>query len=666
MINAQELTRHVYWNVPTLFKVLVYLGGLGSIALAAWAIYKRSELWKRGKEEDRTDDLKERLLFAARSVFLHTRILREKYPGRMHFLIFWGFLILLIGTAVVAIEADVPFVHFYYGAFYLLFSLLLDVAGIALIVGLCMAIYRRKVDKPERLQPEKPEDNLVLYLLLAVAVTGFLTEASRIAAQGFPGFEVYSIAGYILAFPIKLIGLGGRGAHRFFWFIHMLLSFGFIAYIGYSKLMHIVLMPANIVFRDRRPYGVVDRIPNMEEAESFGLTKVEEFTWKQLMDLDTCVRCGRCQDVCPAYNTEKPLSPKNLIQDLKEHMEERFLQGKDPEECTPYQKISSDVIWSCTTCAACMEACPAHIEHIDKIVEMRRYLTLMEGNIPEEMALAFRNMENNFNPWGVGFAARADWAEGLDIPTLSEKGEAEYLLWVGCAGAYDDRYKKVMVALVNILKTAGVDFAILGTEEKCCGDSARRLGNEYLFEILAMENVELLKSYNVKKVITACPHGYHVLKNEYPQYGWEGEVWHHTEFILRLINEGRLKIKKGISLITVYHDSCYLGRHNNIYEEPRKVLGNIVAAERLKEMPRNRETSFCCGAGGGRMWLEETIGKRINVERAEEAINTGAELIVTACPFCLTMFDDGLKNKGKEEEIQLKDIAEVVWEALKD
>ena len=664
MINPQEITRHVYWNIPLVFKVLVYLGGLGTIALVAWAIYQRTRLWKKGKEDNRRDNLKERLLFATKNVFLHTRILKDEYPGIMHLTIFWAFLVLLLGTIIVAIEADVPFVHFYYGGFYLLVSLLLDVAGLVLIVGICMALYRRLKDKPDRLQPQKAEDSIILYLLLAVAVTGFLTEAVRIVAQGFPGFEVYSFVGFILAIPLKILGINGTTAHRIFWFIHLLCSFTFIAYIGYSKLLHILVTPANIVFRDPRPYGLVDPIPNMEEAESFGLTKIEEFSWKQLMDLDACMRCGRCQDACPAHNTDKPLSPKNLIQDLKEHMNDRLVNGKDSEECTPYEKISDDVIWSCTTCGACMEECPAYIEHLDKIVEMRRYLSLMEGRIPEELNQTFRNLENNYNPWGIGFADRADWAEGLDIPLLSESQDVEYLLWVGCAGAYDDRYKRVMKDLVFILKSANVSFAILGVEEKCCGDSARRLGNEYLFEMLATEVAELLNSYGVKRIITACPHGYHTFKHEYSQYGWSGEVWHHSQFISKLIREGKVKFNIALPHKTIYHDSCYLGRHNGIYDEPRFILRNLIPEEQLQEMDRNRERSFCCGAGGGRMWMEEKIGERINIVRCQEALQKNPDKIVTACPFCLTMLEDGVKDAGKEEEVAVRDIAELVARAI--
>jgi len=310
-----------------------------------------------------------------------------------------------------------------------------------------------------------------------------------------------------------------------------------------------------------------------------------------------------------------------------------------------------------------MEECPAYIEHIDKIVEMRRYLSLMEGRIPEELNQTFRNMENNYNPWGVGFANRADWAEGLDVPLLSQKGSAEYLLWVGCAGAYDDRYKKVMKALVEILKAAKIDFAILGTEEKCCGDWARRLGNEYLFWMVVTENVEILKGYGVKKIITACPHGYHTLKNEYPQFGGDYEVIHHTQLIARLLEEGKLILKKDLSGVFTYHDSCYLGRHNGIYEAPRQILQKVGLT--LKEMEKNREKGFCCGAGGGRMWLEENIGTRINYARCDQALAVNPQGITTACPFCLTMFDDALKAKDKAEEIELKDIAELVAEAIK-
>jgi Fe-S oxidoreductase/nitrate reductase gamma subunit len=661
-VEIVEVTRGVWWNVPTLFKIMVYLLAIVSAYLIYKGIKERYRLWKRGKVEERKPDIGT----AIREVLTHSRILSEKKPGLMHALIFFGFFVLFIGTLIVAVDADTP-LHIYHGKFYLIVSFLLEIAGLVLIVGLIIALRRRYVEKPERLKPETSDDYVVLWLLLSVAVTGFIVEGVRISAQGFPSFEKVSFVGYALGKIFNFLGLGGSKTHKFFWFIHAILSFGFISYIAYSrKLMHIIVTPWNIAYRDPRPYGVVDRIPDIEEQESFGLVRIEDLTWKQLMDLDACMGCGRCQDACPAYSTGKPLTPKGIIRKLRDHMEERFISGRSEEECGPYEHIEDEVIWSCTTCAACMEKCPARIEHIDKIVEMRRYLTLMEGRIPEEMALALRNMENNFNPWGVGFASRADWARDMGVSTMSEKGEAEYLLWVGCAGSFDDRYKKVIKCLVEILRASGVDFAILGVEEKCCGDSARRLGNEYLFEMFAMENVEVLKNYNVKKIITACPHGYHVLKNEYPQYGWSGEVYHHTEFILNLIKNGKIKLKKGIGYKTVYHDSCYLGRHNGIYNEPREILREIVPAAKYLELPRNRENGFCCGAGGGRMWLEERIGKRINIERSEEVASTGAELIVTACPFCLTMFEDGIKVIGKEEAILRKDIAEIVREAMEN
>ncbi len=611
--------------------------------------------------------------------YIFAQICSRKRPytavGIMHTVIFWGFM-LLFPTAVEAV-LRIIFPHFsfaFLGSFlYGLLTLLQDFFAAGVFIAIIAALIRRYVVKPERVENHW-DAPVILGLIMGVVITFFGMNMGELRL----GHEALR--------PISslLLGIFGpsteTGAHALYatcWFLHTAILLVFLPLLLYSKHLHIIASWPNIYLQNLE--GFKQFRMDFENTEFFGVNRVDQFSWKDLLDTYACTYCNRCTDLCPANKTGKPLKPGKMIQDLREILLEDapkiMAAMKDGQKPSPEEEIEGveplvgrlldkDAIWACTTCGACLHICPTRNEHPQKIIQLRRYLALMEGDIPEEMGLAFRNMENNFNPWGVGFAARADWAEGLDIPLMSEKGEAEYLLWVGCAGAYDDRYKKVMKALVEILKAAGVDFAILGTEEKCCGDSARRLGNEYLFEMLAMENVELLKSYNVKKVIVACPHGYHVLKHEYPQYGWEGEVWHHTEFILRLINEGRIKLKKGLALKTVYHDSCYLGRHNGIFDEPRKVLANVVPAEKLLEMPRNREISFCCGAGGGRMWLEETIGKRINVERTEEAINTGAELIVTACPFCLTMFDDGLKNKGKEEEIQLKDIAEIVREAM--
>ncbi|MCK5009011.1 MAG: (Fe-S)-binding protein, partial [Deltaproteobacteria bacterium] len=430
----------------------------------------------------------------------------------------------------------------------------------------------------------------------------------------------------------------------------------------------------NIFLRSTGPKGELTPITDFETAETYGVTTINEFTWKQLLDLDACTRCGRCQDQCPAYLSEKPLTPKKIIQDLKNHLKTegaKLLGGNAQEgsdnELTPIMgsAVTADELWACTSCMACMEQCPVFVEQIPKVVDLRRYLVMMESSFPSEVAGVFKNLEVNSNPWGIGLASRGDWAKSMGVKILSETEEKDIdvLYYVGCSGSFDDRSKKVAVSFVKILQAAGVNFGILGAEEKCCGDSARRMGNEYLFQTLAQENIECMKKYGIKKIVTTCPHGYNIIKNEYPQFGGSYEVYHHSEFIARLIAEGKLKLKNSINQTITYHDSCYLGRYNAIYSEPRKVVSDI-AGTKLVEMERSFERSFCCGAGGGRMWMEEHQGKRINHLRFEDAIKTKANMAATACPFCLTMLEDATKDKEKEESFKVRDLAELVLEAL--
>jgi len=406
----------------------------------------------------------------------------------------------------------------------------------------------------------------------------------------------------------------------------------------------------------------------MENQETFGVSKAEEFTWRQLLDADACTRCGRCQDNCPAHLSEKPLSPKKLIQDLKTNLllSAKALQKENPDEQRKNligESISEDELWACTTCLACQESCPVFVEQVQKVVDLRRYLVLMEAKFPQEITPMFKNLETNYNPWAFGFASRGDWAKDLEVKLLSEDKNVDILFWVGCSGSYDDRNKKVSQALVKILRAANINFGILGQEEKCCGEPARRMGNEYLGQMLIQENIEILKNYGVKKILFACPHGYNTFKNEYPQFGGEYQVYHHTDFILDLIQSGKIKITKKIDENITYHDSCYLGRYNDIYDSPREILKRILEGK-IKEMERRREKSFCCGAGGGRMWMEENLGKRINQLRVKQAQETEAKTIASACPYCLTMLSDGIKEIGLEEKLEVNDIAELVASLL--
>jgi Fe-S oxidoreductase len=399
------------------------------------------------------------------------------------------------------------------------------------------------------------------------------------------------------------------------------------------------------------------------------VAKLSEFTWKQLFDTDACTRCGRCQDNCPAYLSEKPLSPKKVIQDLKNHLVSQgkiASQKENPEDQGPPiagSVITEDELWACTTCGACQEVCPVFVEVVDKVVDLRRYLVLMESKFAPEVKLFFKNMETNYNPWTIGFATRGDWAKDLKVKTLAEDKSVDFLLWIGCAGSFDERNKKVSRTLVNLLEKAQVNFGILGPEEMCCGETLRRMGNEYLAQILMQQQIELFNKYGIKKIITTCPHCFNTFKNEYSQFKGNYEVFHHTEFLWDLIKKEKLKLNTSVEMSVVYHDSCYLGRYNNIYDAPRNLLKSIQDAQ-LFEMNRKKDRSFCCGAGGGRMWMEETLGKRINQMRVDQAVQTNASVLASACPYCLTMLGDGIKEKEMEQLISVFDVAELVEKAL--
>jgi Fe-S oxidoreductase/nitrate reductase gamma subunit len=669
-----EITREIFWNVGSGVRIPVYLLGLIVVIILIYGFVKHVRLWRIGKPENRIDKPFKRILSVILFGFGHKRILKEFYPGIMHLFLFWGFLVLFIGTVLIFFQEDFTRLFFnkifISGNFYLLFSFLLDLFGLLAIIGVLLALFRRYVQRPKRLD-NKFEDALTLVTLLLILLTGFTNEGLRIASTS-PEFERWSFVGWQFSQLFLALGSSGGSAeslHLVSWWIHIVLAFGFIGYISYSKLLHFISSPLNQFFRSFSPKGEVKPILDIENAETFGVAKLSEFTWKQLFDTDACTRCGRCQDNCPAYLSEKPLSPKKVIQDLKSHL---ILQGKnfsqkiDTEDQSPPiagNVITEDELWACTTCGACQEVCPVFVEVVDKVVDLRRYLVLMESKFATEVKLFFKNMETNYNPWTIGFATRGDWAKDLKVKILAEDKDVDFLFWVGCAGSFDERNKKVSRTLVNLLEKAGVNFGILGTEEMCCGETLRRMGNEYLAQILMQQNIELFNKYGIKKIITYCPHCFNTFKNEYHQFGGNYEVFHHTEFLWDLIKKGKLKLNTSVEMSVVYHDSCYLGRYNNIYDAPRKLLKSIKDTK-LSEMKLKRDRSFCCGAGGGRMWMEETLGKRINQIRVDQAVETDASVLASACPYCLTMLGDGIKEKGMEQLISCFDVAELVEKAL--
>ncbi len=631
-----------------------------SLAVFTYGLQRRTRLWKIGQQDSRSDSFGKRIKSFLVEGIVHRRILQDVYPGLIHLFIFMGFLVPFVVIVIVQFMFTLP------SPIAKFLSLFLDLVAFFGLGSVILAFYRRYITRPSRLD-NRLDDFISLAFLFLILGTGLIMESLRLSVIG-KDIQAWAPIGKVLASLIHTFGLSistkGFLAMLFFR-IHFFLVLGFIAYIPYSKLFHIVSSPLNMIFRSLESKGALTHMDlEEEEAETFGVAKINEFTWKQLLDLDACTHCGRCQDHCPAHLTEKPLSPKDIILDLKNHLHK---QGKKADEAPTLvgNVVQEDTLWACTTCGNCMEHCPVYVEHVDKIIDLRRSQVLMESKFPEELMEAFRGLEKNSNPWGLGFDARADWVEELDVPILSEmQGEKiDYLFFVGCLRSYDDRNKKVAKAMVRILNHLGIKFAILGMEEGCCGDPARRVGNEYLYQILAQANIETFNRYKISKILTTCPHCYNTIKNEYPQMGFSCDVKHHTEFFSELIGSGHLRLDRAIPKKLTYHDPCYLGRYNGIYKAPREVLHAIPSLD-IREMKRSGKDSFCCGAGGGWMWMDEKIGKRINIQRLEDALATDPEWISTACPFCVTMFDDAIKSKDKEESLQILDIAEIVEQAL--
>ncbi len=656
-------TREVYWNVGHIWLMYVLL--IPTLFLLTYGLYRRYRLWRLGKPEARFDSLFLRL----KGIFIYglaqTRLLRSPFAGIFHLLFFSGFVILFLGTLVVLLHEDFGF-HLMQGAFYLYFqSLALDVFGLLATLGILMAVLRRCFMKPAGLN-NLWQDAVILGSLLLILITGFLIEGLRIVVTRDP-WANWSPAGLTagkffaaLFSPSALAPL-----HATLWWIHLLLVFALMAWLPYSKLLHLFTSMANIYFRSLAPKGAMLKPVDLQAA-TYGVNSIDQFTWKDLLDLDACTECGRCQDACPAFVTGKPLSPKAFVLDLRDHLHAqnpKLRSAKQPQEsAAPLligNVIKEETLWSCTTCMACMEECPVMIEQVPKIVDMRRQLVMEEGRLPGSMEQALRNLEARGHPFTGLSSSRLDWCDGLNLRILSQGEPAEYLYWVGCSTALNGRHQKIARAFARLLQRADVDFAILGDKECCSGDPARRMGNEYLFELVARRNIEVLRAQNFKKIVTTCPHCFNTLKNEYSRLGGIFEVVHHSQLLSELVRSGRLKDADKIDAKVTYHDPCYLGRYNEIYDEPREII-HAVSRSGTTEMAQHRERSFCCGAGGGLMWAEESNTPRINDERARQALQTGAQILAVACPFCMTMMEDGLKSCGADAQVKVLDLAELL------
>jgi Fe-S oxidoreductase/nitrate reductase gamma subunit len=635
---------------------------------------------KIGQKENRFDNISARIKSVLKIAFGQSKILREPVAGTIHFLIFWGFILFLIAVIESIIQGFYsPFNLKFLGPLYAVITIIKDVFGILVFCAVLYALFRRYIQKVERLQggkSEKTDAAIILGLIMLVVLSMFGQNISEVAANGLTlaEYEIRPIS-YALS---KIFYAGGIEnaslMYEIYWWIHIIVILVFMNYLPFSKHFHVYTSLPNVYFSKHgdKKYALKPMNLEDEKIEQFGVADAEHLTWKQMLDGFSCTECGRCTAACPASNTGKLLSPKNIIKNIRKRVEEKaplIIAGAEENELLNKtlvnDYITSEELWACTTCNACVYECPVSIEHLDSIVEMRRNLVLMESDFPAELNGVFKNLETNYTPWAFNSQDRAEWAEGLNIKTLAEDSNCEYLFWVGCAGSFDARYRKVSVAFSKLMQKANIDFRILGTEEKCNGDTARRLGNEYLAQTLVKENIEVLNGYGVKKIVTACPHCYNSIKTEFPQFGGNYEVIHHSELIDELIESGKIElIDNGEKNKVTYHDSCYLGRYNDIYDEPRNQLSKINGVE-LIEMQRSKDKGFCCGAGGGRMFLEETTGTRINEDRTKEALETGADTIASACPFCMTMMTDGVKTFEKSEEVSVKDIAELVFENSK-
>lgn len=723
-----EPTREILWNVGAAHNVvLMYTLFALSLVIGFAGIFRRAELWLGGKPAPEHQGRWITRFFDLYSWGLLQRgVVRERAPALIHTLIYLGFLALLFTTTMVFIDHDLG-IRIYHGDFYLGVTLLSDLLGFAVLIGCVMAAHRRYIKKPDLLH-NRAADSLLLSVLALLVLQGFVLEGLRIHVTADP-WRRYSPVGLLFAkFFWPLSTDAASVLHYATWWFHTVTVFACVAVIPYSKIFHIFSSSANLYFRNSgRAKGKLFNPGDLEKMIesgtefSLGLGTIKDYTWKQLLDLDACTSCGRCQDACPAYRSGKPLSPKWMILDSRNHalalhgaeklgrsLLPSFLQridrwltysfflnssglkpkdgaltygksfrahnpnvqesawkiGGDAESRVAGEVMDPNVFWSCTTCMACVEACPVGIDHVSQIIGNRRNMALMQGELPAEAQPTLRALENRGNPYGAP-QDRTKWLEGLNVPILKPGDSVDYLYWVGCVSAYDPRKQKIARSLVKLMQHAGLSFAVLGTAEGCSGDPARRLGEENLFQALSKKNIETLRTVQFKAIVANCPHCFNTIKNEYPDFGSLGEeapeIIHHSVLLKRLLAENKLKLRQDGDDYT-FHDPCYLGRYNDEYEAPRQSMK--AAGLRILEMDESRNKAMCCGAGGGHFWMDMKIGERVNVLRTEQAAKTGALKIATACPFCLQMMEDGVKLTNRDEVMEVKDIAEVLAERL--
>lgn len=668
-----------------LFTLVVFLAG----GIFARTLYGRFRLLAAARPVDRFDQIPERIVAMLVYAFGQKKfVVGEQPAGWLHFFIFWGFMIL--GVQVVTMFGRAYSDHFFIPGLSpdLLggpVMLLRDFMEVIVLGCVLTALYRWTFTHPQRLFGFRPaeerlagqshvEARVILLFITTIVVGGLIYDGGRLVFMaGDPEVEAgrfwEPMSGIIGRLLSATVGVSGAHvASDIAWWAHNLVILAFLNVLPLSKHFHVITGIPNVFFKKTEPTGALDKM-DLENSERFGTSQIDQFSWKQVLDMFSCTECGRCSSQCPATASGKPLAPRQLLLNLRdylyEHPEQMLAKGEAEgngvvKENIVGSVIQDDVLWSCTTCRACEDACPVLIEYVDKIVDMRRHLVQEEARFPTELTRTFKGMETQGNPWGLSADKRMDWAEGMEIPLLADNPDAEYLYYVGCAGAFDDRNKKTTASFAKLLQKAGLSFAVLGPEEPCNGETARRLGNEYLYQSMAQMAVDTLNGYNVKKVIVNCPHCFNTMKNEFPQFGGHYEMVHAADLLSDLIKRGKIQLKDEMDRRNItYHDSCYYGRYNGVYEAPREILNRIPGAQ-LNEMDRSRNKAMCCGAGGGWMWMEEPKDKRVNHLRVEQALETNPDVIAVSCPFCTTMMTDGLKAKEADEKVQLMNIVEIV------
>ncbi|MSQ14800.1 MAG: 4Fe-4S dicluster domain-containing protein [Dehalococcoidia bacterium] len=646
------------------------------LGFSGWAtqiiITKIRYMMKGNKPANRFDRIPERIMSVIIYVFGQKRLLRDRFSGSMHFLIFWGFMVLLLQNLNFIVEGLLGY-DLLPKTIYLPASLVWGIFQILVVIGVAMATYRRYIEKLPRLATTHAGSGaIVLGMIFGLMLTDFIVDGSKVSMESLHGVTA-SLSPMAIAVGGLFTALGlnepvGQAILTLAWWAHCFILFYFLVYVAQSKHLHVFASPFNVFFRDLGPRGALRPI-DIENADTFGLERMEDFSWKDMLDFYNCTECGRCTDVCPANLSGTPLSPKHLILEFQDHIMTqgyKMLQTDgEPREQLAKGAASEEPIWACRTCFACQAACPVFIEHVPKIIDMRRHFVLNVGAIPETAQNALVSIERRGHPWRGTQFARGDWANGLDVPEFTSGDEVEYLYWVGCTGALEERNRKVTQSVIKILQASGVSYGVLGPTETCTGDPARRMGNEYLYQMQAAQVIGMFTDKKVKKIITQCPHCFNTIKNEYPQFDGNYEVIHHSQMIAELLENGKIKLKKGTDLTgnITYHDACYLGRYNGVYDAPRDVVKSLPNLQ-FVEMAWNKEAGLCCGAGGGHMWMEDPVGGHVQNIRAQQAIDVAASTIATSCPFCMQMMENGVLNKNKEEEIKVRDLAELVAEAM--